>query len=243
MKTCENCNEAHNGEHGSGRFCSLSCSRSFSTKNKRKEINKKIKLKLTGINNHTGQKALIHNLQCICGVKFIVDHNHRDQIYCSVKCARLNKKHPLLSERTKIKISKSVKKTYDNGKRVYGGWTKWIEVETSIGKIKVQGTFELRTCKILDCWKNVGKIKNWEYTNDRIKYIGVDKKEHNYLLDFKIIENDGSYWYLEIKGYEVLNDKLKWNETVKQGHKLKIWFNKNLKEEESKLTASIPPFL
>ena len=45
---CENCKNKHDGSFGSGRFCSKSCSRSFSTKNKRHEINKKVSEKLTG---------------------------------------------------------------------------------------------------------------------------------------------------------------------------------------------------
>ena len=42
MKFCETCGKDHNGSYGSGRFCSLSCARSFSTKSNRKETNKKI---------------------------------------------------------------------------------------------------------------------------------------------------------------------------------------------------------
>jgi len=39
---CENCNNIHNGEYGSGRFCSSKCARGFSTKIKRTEINRKV---------------------------------------------------------------------------------------------------------------------------------------------------------------------------------------------------------
>jgi 5-methylcytosine-specific restriction endonuclease McrA len=42
MNICENCNIEHNGEYGSGRFCSVKCARGFSTKEKRKEINEKV---------------------------------------------------------------------------------------------------------------------------------------------------------------------------------------------------------
>lgn len=42
MKKCENCNEKHSGEYGSGRFCSKECARGFSTKEKRSEINEKV---------------------------------------------------------------------------------------------------------------------------------------------------------------------------------------------------------
>lgn len=39
---CENCENEHNGEYGSGRFCSQKCSRSFSTKTSREETNRKV---------------------------------------------------------------------------------------------------------------------------------------------------------------------------------------------------------
>lgn len=42
MKICENCGIEHKGVYGSGRFCDIKCSKSFSTKLKRKEINKKV---------------------------------------------------------------------------------------------------------------------------------------------------------------------------------------------------------
>jgi len=45
---CENCNDEHNGKYGSGRFCTSKCARGFSTKSKRKEINKKVSKKLKG---------------------------------------------------------------------------------------------------------------------------------------------------------------------------------------------------
>lgn len=45
---CENCGNDHTGEFGSRRFCSLKCSRSFSTKSKRKEINEKVSISLAG---------------------------------------------------------------------------------------------------------------------------------------------------------------------------------------------------
>ena len=45
---CENCGIDHDGEYGSGRFCSAKCARGFSTKSKRKEINEKVSRSLTG---------------------------------------------------------------------------------------------------------------------------------------------------------------------------------------------------
>jgi 5-methylcytosine-specific restriction endonuclease McrA len=46
MKTCENCGAHHDCCYASGRFCSSTCARGFSTKAKRKEINAKVSEKL-----------------------------------------------------------------------------------------------------------------------------------------------------------------------------------------------------
>lgn len=46
MKSCEYCQNQHNGSYGSGRFCSKGCSKGFSTKSKRADINKIISQKL-----------------------------------------------------------------------------------------------------------------------------------------------------------------------------------------------------
>lgn len=43
---CEYCNQNHDGTYGTGRFCSARCARGFSTKTKRKKINKKVSKKL-----------------------------------------------------------------------------------------------------------------------------------------------------------------------------------------------------
>jgi hypothetical protein len=46
MITCEYCLKEHEGKYGSGRFCRKECSRAFSTKAKRKEINERVAKKL-----------------------------------------------------------------------------------------------------------------------------------------------------------------------------------------------------
>lgn len=51
---CENCNDEHNGLFASGRFCCDKCSKTFSTKNNRELINKKVSETLMNkhANNH-----------------------------------------------------------------------------------------------------------------------------------------------------------------------------------------------
>lgn len=48
---CEKCFSPHNGEYGSGRFCSQKCARGFSTAQKREEINKRVSVSLKGRNS------------------------------------------------------------------------------------------------------------------------------------------------------------------------------------------------
>jgi hypothetical protein len=82
MKNCENCNKENEGSYGSGRFCSSKCSRSFSTKAKRKEINEKVSKTLTGSGND--DPVLICNN---CQKEFRVKWKRRDQNTCSTKCS------------------------------------------------------------------------------------------------------------------------------------------------------------
>lgn len=45
---CEYCSNEHDGTYGSGRFCKQECSRGFSTKSRRVEINQRVSEKLKG---------------------------------------------------------------------------------------------------------------------------------------------------------------------------------------------------
>lgn len=53
---CEKCGKEHNGNYGSGRFCSLKCSKSFSTSLNRQEISAKLSGKVkTGGKNFSSE--------------------------------------------------------------------------------------------------------------------------------------------------------------------------------------------
>jgi hypothetical protein len=94
MKTCENCNFLNAGNYGSGRFCSSKCARGFSTKRKRKEINKKVSLfnknKLAaGISVGFCKQLLPQKYICTCvkcEKKFEVVGAKNKRKTCSKKC-------------------------------------------------------------------------------------------------------------------------------------------------------------
>jgi hypothetical protein len=229
MKVCENCNCEHDGSFASGRFCTKKCAKSFSTKNNRNEINKKISKSLSK-NKFEPIKRKCKE----CSKEFIIhEFRRRNKLFCCRSCAsKFNISKAIVKntgnkERGK-KISEKRKQLFKSGDlSITGGTTKWYDYKD----IRVQGTYELRTCKILDKWKEQGKIKDWEYTNDRITYVGLDKKEHTYLLDFKIFDND-SYYYLETKGWKDETDELKWKAVKNRGDKLVVWFDEDIIEYE-----------
>lgn len=188
-----------------------------------KKINEKISNSLRGnIPWNKGIKLVNNEKLCICGNKFF--SYKKEQKYCSVKCANKN-----------IDFSKSNKRAYENGRKVFGGACKWY----NYNGIMVQGTYELRMCKILDEMKKQFIIKDWEYTNDRVKYIGLDEKEHTYLLDFKIEELNSSFTYYETKGYMKIEDILKWMECKKQGLDLQVFYKRDILELEKVLNIRV----
>jgi len=206
MKKCESCDNLHDSKYGSGRFCCSVCARSYSTREKRNEINTKIKLKLP-------RKEKI----CIsCGNTF-VHENRKPRKTCSSGCLRRNPGSYYGHD--KVDWSEVNKKAYKEGKNfISGGTTKWIQYKD----IKVQGTYEYRMCEILDSMVESKSIVSWEYSTVRIPYIGEDNKKHTYIVDFLVNEKDKKY-LIEVKGREISNDVLKWNAAISLGWDLTIW--------------------
>jgi len=114
---------------------------------------------------------------------------------------------------------------------ITGGNTKWF----SYGSLKVQGTYELRVCAVLDEAVRLGEISSWDYTNDRVSYTRSNGKPSTYLLDFKVVELDGTVRYIEVKGWQREDDVNKWRAARETGLTLDVWFLKEIKYEEDRL--------
>ena len=59
-------------------------------------------------------------------------------------------------------------------------------------------------------------------------YVDSKKKEHTYLLDFKVFTFDNNFYYIETKGWIKPNDKFKWKAVRDKGYKLDIWLLKDI---------------
>jgi hypothetical protein len=238
MKTCLKCGKEFEPSKGLINYCSLQCRNS-------RERTKEFKEKLSKKTSKAWEDGIIYKQlslrkaecweerKCLnekCENIFKV-MKHQTKKFCCYECAYSSSYFKNLKSQHTIK-------SYLEGRKIYGGTTKWYNVETSNGVIRVQGTYEVRVCKILDKWKRSGKIKNWEYTKDKVEYLKIDQTKHLYLLDFKIWNKDESFYYIEVKGYKTDNDLLKWEAVKNKGLKLEIWFEKEIKINEEGLEVN-----
>ena len=90
---CEHCESVHDGHYGSGRFCSPKCARSFSTSEKRNEINKKVSDTLKGYRTIPGGKIKL----CDYGCGQEAQYQFKNGKWCCSNninsCPSLKKKH------------------------------------------------------------------------------------------------------------------------------------------------------
>lgn len=86
-KICEYCQKEHDGAFGSGRFCSPSCSKGYSTLKNRERINQKRSESLK--EKHT----YLDKVCPVCKKQFKVTQSRGDQECCSLSCASIKRIH------------------------------------------------------------------------------------------------------------------------------------------------------
>ena len=223
MKNCKKCGLNFEPKKGLINYCSLEYrnSRKFSEESiMKKSVATKQKWEEGVYDFKKISKPPKEKICKNCNETFLCSP-YKNQNYGSLSCSKKSVEH-------REKMSKIVTEQYRKGKDVYGGRTKWVDVETSKGIIKVQGSYEKIACKVLDRWLFENKINDWEYTSDRFSYVNTDGDISTYLMDFKVFDDEGFY-YLETKGRVVENDYLKWESVRNLGHRLIVWFEEDIK--------------
>lgn len=142
MKICENCGKEHEGTYGSGRFCTSKCARGFSTKAKRKEINKAVSKSLSGKRINRKNSRILEKRICKeCNTIF--ETRNKTQIFCSRKCVSKNigRKGGLLSSiiqqkrsKNEIYFSELCAKLFDKiliNEQMFNGWDADIILENA----------------------------------------------------------------------------------------------------------------
>ena len=184
MRKCENCENEHSGEYGSGRFCSVKCSRSYSTKIGRENITNKM-IYTFSIKEKNKIKILCKN----CSLEFEVQTKYKNQKFCCKLC---------LNEYQKGK-SKNGDYSKNGGFREKGGRSKSIEYQNWLGEKMKLNIEEIEVAKILDSLKIVWN-RNWEY----FKYLDEKGNERKFYPDFYVKPFD---LFIEYKGW--LTDKMR----------------------------------
>ena len=194
---CKNCNQNESfkySKYSSGEFCSRECARSFSSKEKRKEINEKVSKTLSGRGNEN-VKIICKN----CSKEFERKWARRNSKFCSNSCTMMYLNHsPEGMERLSLNRIKSIMNGNVNNfgiKMIY----KFNEKE-----IKCDSKIEY-SC--LNYFEKLGATEI-ERCDFYIEYLDGDKIRR-YNPDFKIKMNSEIY-IIEAKGYmciKIVNEK------------------------------------
>jgi len=140
--------------------------------------------------------------------KYLEDLSYREKISIATKESWLCGSHNLSNEKLELKKEKNrqdMLDRYAKGWEATAGRCKKIDYESPIaGKIKIDGTWELRVVKHLD---SIGVV--WRRNKKRFDYVNLSEKKSTYCPDFYIED-----WntYLEVKGYETDLDRCKWSQ-------------------------------
>lgn len=191
---CEYCNKTHDGSYGSGRFCNEKCARGYSTRSKRKEINKKVSKVLT--------KSPIFKI-CKCGKLFSSSRK-----YCSNSCLR---KYWEISERGRKILSLIAKK------RNLGGHTSkeiMFYIKKNGETVYLHSSYEVKVVASLD----YNKIK-WI----RPKFLvweDEERKIHRYYPDFYLPDYEV---YLDPKNDYLIEKDREKIQKVSAQNKIKIF--------------------
>lgn len=201
MKSCENCNSDHTGTYGSGRFCSLKCSRSYSTKAKRKEINEKVSAKIveklaSGEKIGYFKKSFRTEREFVCEkCKKTFTSFAESRIYCSKRCQASDKKW---TDESRKKISDARIDAIENGGKTGIG----IKSTFNFDGNQVQCDSKLEHFFLFNFTEknSVQKLKRCEA---KIEYLFNDHT-HIFIPDFEII-SDGKTYIVECKSTTMSN--------------------------------------
>jgi hypothetical protein len=75
------------------------------------------------------------------------------------------------------------------------------EYENSKGTMYFRSKWEANIALVLDFMVKQGEIKDWEYESQTFVFDKVEFGTRRYLPDFKLINNDGTILFWEVKGY------------------------------------------
>lgn len=92
------------------------------------------------------------------------------------------------------------------GKRSNPGW-----IEIGGKRHYMMSMWERNVCRYLQWLVDRGDIVSWEYESQVFLFEQIVSGNRSYRPDFKVTENDGTWWWLEVKGWMDPASKTKLN--------------------------------
>lgn len=218
---CESCGHQHDGSYGSGRFCNEKCAKSFSTKAKRKEINKKVSkiLKNREVVEHEDRECII------CHSVFRCIKTSTQKVCRKIKCRNTSRSI------SQIGISRNVgKNNAMYGKAPHHTKRHKFFSNKNNKEFIVKSTYELSAIKILE---NDNDVLNYQYEPFNIPY----DENHSTIPDF-LVEYKNKKVLIEVKPQNCIklwNNKIKIEAMKKYCRNnnllFKLWTEKNIASE------------
>lgn len=91
-----------------------------------------------------------------------------------------------------------------------------------LNNLFVRSSWEANYARYLNWLIELEQIKSWEYEPEAFQFDAIKKGNRSYIPDFKIINNDGSIEYHEVKGYMDAASKTKLKRMAKYYPEIKI---------------------
>lgn len=115
----------------------------------------------------------------------------------------------------------------------------WIEIGGK--RFYAKSKAEYRFANYLEFLKKNVSIKDWEYEPKTFWFEGIKRGVCSYKPDFRIVENDESHWWAEVKGYMDAKSKTKIKRFAKYfpQEKLKVFDSKWISKNSAKLKSLV----
>ncbi len=158
------------------------------------------------------------------------------------------KKRPILGVLKRVKTVRTNLARYgvaspvqgiNNGRNVYSRCRRGVREDLGFF---VRSRWEANYARYLKWLQSQGAISAWEYEPITFRFDGVGRGPYTYKPDFKVVGNDGSVWFHEVKGWmdSASKGKIKRFAKFYPQHELVIVDAKQYRAIASKLSGVIP---
>ena len=91
-----------------------------------------------------------------------------------------------------------------------------------LGDLYVRSSWEANYARYLNWLVSIGEIKSWEYESEVFEFHAIKRGTRSYTPDFRVVNNDDSVEYHEVKGWMDQKSRTKLKRMAKYYPEIKI---------------------